>query len=67
MWTGRVMRADDRIAVEAAEREWWAPTSAGERIHMVDEISANAYAMSGIDLREQRLQRSSARILRRRR
>jgi hypothetical protein len=65
-WSGRTLRAHDRDAVEAAEREWWRSTSPSERVTMVDDISADAFSVIGIDAREQRLQRSVTRILRRR-
>src|ERR1700736_120532 len=64
-WVGRVRRTQDAQAADAAERDWWIATSPCERIQMVDEVSADAFAMSGINLREQRLQRSVTRILRR--
>ena len=64
-WVGQVLWARNAQAVDAAERDWWIATSPCERIHMVDEVSADAFAMSGINLREQRLQRSVTRILRR--
>jgi hypothetical protein len=56
----------DRDALEAAERDWWSTTSAAERVMMVDAISADAFAVIGIDARERRLQRSVTRIQRRR-
>ena len=64
-WVAQVLQARDARVVDAAERDWWIATSPCERIQMVDEISADAFAMSGINLREQRLQRSVTRILRR--
>ena len=64
-WTGNVLDARDRAAVEAAERAWWAGTTPEQRIAMIEEISADAYGLRGMDLASLRLQRSVTRIRRR--
>jgi hypothetical protein len=65
-WTARILRTGDRDAIEAAERDWWAATSASERVIMVDAVSADAFALSEGEAHELRLQRSVTRIRRRR-
>jgi hypothetical protein len=61
-WTARRLSSRDTAAVEAAERDWWRATTPAERVLMVDAISADAFAIIGIDASERRLQRSVTRI-----